>query len=99
MQINNFFLGLITCVKLTLYWTDMEYHLVNFTTDIWHKISSNLIKIQLIVSKARRVHEYYALFYVIYTDYIKIPSLCVLSPKELVSADTLISLLAHGRYA
>jgi hypothetical protein len=77
----------------------MEYHLVTFTTDIWYKISSNLVKIQLIVSKAKRVHEYYALFYELYTDYIKIPSVCVLSSKELISADTLISLLAHGRYA
>jgi hypothetical protein len=74
----------------------MEYDLVTFTTDIWH-ISSNLIKIQLIVSKAKPVHEYYA-FYALYTDYIIIPSVCV-SCKELVSADTLFSLLAHGRYA
>jgi hypothetical protein len=78
----------------------MEYHLVTFTTDIWHKISSNLIKIQLIVSKAKRVHEYYALFYALCTDFIKIPSVYVCyHSKELVSADTLISLLAHGRYA
>jgi hypothetical protein len=45
------------------------------------------------------VHAYYALLYALYTDYIKIPSVCVLSSKELVSADTLISLLAHSRYA
>jgi hypothetical protein len=76
----------------------MEYHLVTFTTDIWHNISSNVIKIQLIVSKAKPVHEYYA-FYALYTDYIIIPSVCVLSCKEMVSADSLISLLAHGRYA
>jgi hypothetical protein len=46
-----------------------------------------------------RVHAYYALLYALYTDYIKIASVCVLSSKELVSADTLISLLAHGRFA
>jgi hypothetical protein len=46
------------------------------------------------------VHAYYyALFYALYTDYITIPSVCVLSPKEFVFADTLIILLAHGLYA
>jgi hypothetical protein len=77
----------------------MEYHLVTYTTDNWHKISSNLIKMQLIVSKAKPVHEYYTLLYALYTDYIKISSVSVLSSKELVSADTSIILFAHGRYA
>jgi hypothetical protein len=45
------------------------------------------------------LHEYYALLYALYTEYITIQTVCVLSSKELVSADTLISPLAHGRYA
>jgi hypothetical protein len=70
MQINIFFLKLITCVKLTLYWTDMDYHFVTFTTDTWHKIWSNFNKIRSIVSKANRVHAYNALLYALYTYYI-----------------------------
>jgi hypothetical protein len=45
------------------------------------------------------VHTYYALLYALYTDYITIQTVCVSTSKEFVSADTLISLLAHGRYA
>jgi hypothetical protein len=46
-----------------------------------------------------RVQAYYALLYALYTYYITIPSVFVLSSKELLSAGTLINLLAHGRFA
>jgi hypothetical protein len=74
----------------------MEYHLVTFTTDTWQKFDQNSINSY---EGETCVHAYYALLYALYTDYIKIPSVCVLSSKELIFADTLISLLAHGRYA
>jgi hypothetical protein len=35
-----------------------------------------MTKIQLIIWKAKRVHEY-ALFYALYMEYIKIPLVCV----------------------
>jgi hypothetical protein len=39
------------------------------------------------------------LYYMHYTDYITIETVCVLSSKKFDSFDTLIILLAHGRYA
>jgi hypothetical protein len=78
----------------------MEYHFVTFTN---RYLAQNLIKFhQNSINNFEGetcVPAYFALIYALNTDYIKIPSVCVLSSKEIVSADTLISLLAHGRYA
>jgi hypothetical protein len=96
MQTNDFFLEADNLCKYHFILDRYGLPLCNF----YHRyLPQNLIKIQLIVSKAKRVHANYALLYALYTDYIKIPSVCVLSSKELFTADTSISLLAHGRYA
>jgi hypothetical protein len=67
--------------------------------NLYHRyLAQNLIKIRLIVSKAKHVYMHIMLYYIHFIQIILKFHQCVLSSKELVSADMLISLLARGRY-
>jgi hypothetical protein len=78
MQINIISLRLITCVKLTL----LDRYGVSFGNLYHRHLAQHLIKIdQNSINSFEGetcVHAYYALSYALYTDYIKIPSLCVI---------------------
>jgi hypothetical protein len=75
MQINNLFLEADNLCKDHFILDRYGLPLCNF----YHRyLPPNLIKIQLTVSKAKRVHANYALLYALYTDYIKILSVCVI---------------------
>jgi hypothetical protein len=100
MQINDIFPGADNLCKANFILDRYRVSLCNF----YHRhLTQNFIKFDQnsinCFEGETCVHAYYALFYALYTDYITIPSVCVLTSKELVSDDMLISLLAQGRYA
>jgi hypothetical protein len=79
MQTNDFLLEADNMCRDHFILDRYEFPLCIF----YHRyLPQNLIKIQLIVSKAKRVHANYALLYALYTDYIKITSCVCYHPNN-----------------